>query len=1209
MQPLRILIAEDDSMVALGLRAQLESLGHTVVGEAADGLEVVALAQQLRPDMVVMDLEMPKMNGIEATEVINERFATPVVALTAYSQPELVEKASQAGILAYLVKPVDGQSLSAAIEVSYARFVQIERGRQLSALNAIAATVAESLELETILNAALDRVLEVMNLDAGAVYLSDEYGQELKLYTYRGLSAGFVQEVETYQVGQGITGCAAQGKKPIVVEDVRTDPRVSRRPGEREGLACQVSVPLRSKEQVLGVMNVNGRRPRRFTPEEVALIAAIGQQIGVAVENARLYERVQQELAERKRAEEALHNALEESRQRQAEISALLEGSRAVLEYREFEEAARSIFDSCKSLIGATGGYVALLTEDGTENEVLFLDSGGRPCTVDPNLPMPTRGLREVAYRTAKAVYHNDFSKSEWVKYMPEGHVGLDNVLFAPLTIEGKAVGLLGLANKPGGFTEDDARMASAFGELAAIALLNSQTLEALEWEAGVNASIAELSSALISPASLEDISYLVLEHAQRLTGSEFGFVGYIDPQTGYLVSPTLTRDIWDTCQVPDKDIVFKEFRGLWGWVLDNRKPLLTNTPADDPRSSGTPPGHIPIHRFLSAPAVIGETLVGQVAVANSDHDYTERDLALVERLAALYTIAVQRKWAEEALQQTNVRLALVNQISRRLSAILDVDQLLTEVVQLVRDSLGYDYVSVALAEGDEIVFQAVAGGDQPVPPGFRLKVGQGIVGWVAAHGKALLMPDVTQDTHYYPRWPDTRSELAVPIQVADRILGALNVESDQLAAFDKADEALLQAIADQVAVAIENARLYQAEQRRAEQCQVISAVGRHMTSILTVDELLEEIARLLKETLGYYLVGIALIEGDELIFKAGAGAIWEIPDFQPPRLKVGGEGITGCVARSGEPLLVPDVSREPRYYALPEASEIRSELAVPLKAKEAVIGVLHVQSDHLNAFDESDQVVLQSLAHQAAMAIQNAQLYQQATESASSLEAVNRRLLALNRVGLRAQEAFQVEDILAVVVNELKELGFNSVILLREDDSLVFRHTSIEPALQAAAEEVVGVKMVGYAMPMDTPPLQPLVEAKATLFIAEPLQPIAEALSSLAGPGMDEALEMLGVGRAIAAPLIARDRVTGLLAIWSPDLEESDVPAVTAFAHQMAIAVENARLYEETREKSEQLNERVEQLERFRKATVQREFRMVELKGKIKELEERLNQ
>ncbi len=186
------------------------------------------------------------------------------------------------------------------------------------------------------------------------------------------------------------------------------------------------------------------------------------------------------DITERKLAEELLQISLEKSRQRHLEISALLEGSRAVLKYQDFKSAAQLIFNSCKNLIGATAGYIALLSKDGKENEVVFLDSGGLDCTVDRNLPMPIRGLRAEVYHNNKAVYHNDFFNSEWMKFMPEGHVRLDNVLFAPMIIEGKVIGLLGIANKPGGFNENDARMATAFAELASIALFQKRAEEAL---------------------------------------------------------------------------------------------------------------------------------------------------------------------------------------------------------------------------------------------------------------------------------------------------------------------------------------------------------------------------------------------------------------------------------------------------------------------------------------------------------------------------------------------------------------------------------------------------------------------------------------------------------------------------------------------------------------------------------------------------------
>ncbi|RJP76994.1 MAG: PAS domain S-box protein [Desulfobacteraceae bacterium] len=179
-------------------------------------------------------------------------------------------------------------------------------------------------------------------------------------------------------------------------------------------------------------------------------------------------------------AEENLRNALSRSRRWSEEVSALLEGSKAVLNHTDFTKAARRIFDICRSLINAKAGYVAILSADGMENEVLFLESGGLPCGVDPELPMPIRGLREQAYSLKKTVYENDFSVSHWVKYLPKNHVRLDNVLFAPIQLDNQVLGILGVSNKPGGFTDEDVRQVSAFAELTAVSLRNSRTLSAL---------------------------------------------------------------------------------------------------------------------------------------------------------------------------------------------------------------------------------------------------------------------------------------------------------------------------------------------------------------------------------------------------------------------------------------------------------------------------------------------------------------------------------------------------------------------------------------------------------------------------------------------------------------------------------------------------------------------------------------------------------
>jgi PAS domain S-box-containing protein len=161
---------------------------------------------------------------------------------------------------------------------------------------------------------------------------------------------------------------------------------------------------------------------------------------------------------------EGLHNSSEI-------LSILFEAFKYIPQCKTFEDAATKIFEHCKKLTGALSGYVALLSETGEENEVLFLDAGGLPCDVDPNLPMPIRGLREVAYTTKSVAYDNAFAESPWMDFMPEGHVRLENVLFAPINIEDKTFGIIGIANKPGGFNEYDVYVAKILGDLAAVAL------------------------------------------------------------------------------------------------------------------------------------------------------------------------------------------------------------------------------------------------------------------------------------------------------------------------------------------------------------------------------------------------------------------------------------------------------------------------------------------------------------------------------------------------------------------------------------------------------------------------------------------------------------------------------------------------------------------------------------------------------------------
>jgi len=219
-----------------------------------------------------------------------------------------------------------------------------------------------------------------------------------------------------------------------------------------------------------------------------------------------------EDITERKGAEEILHN-------KERINEKLLLASRYVLEIEDFALAARHVFDASCQITGATSGYVALMDDTGTENELLFLESGGTECSVDPELPMPIRGLRAKAYETGRAVYHNDFMSSEYMKFMPDGHSPLYNVLFAPLNVYGKTVGIMGIANKPSSFTDEDAKIVAAFSDLAALALRNSRVMNELKQSEKRFRDMARLMPEILFETGIDGTLTFVNQAAFEMTG------------------------------------------------------------------------------------------------------------------------------------------------------------------------------------------------------------------------------------------------------------------------------------------------------------------------------------------------------------------------------------------------------------------------------------------------------------------------------------------------------------------------------------------------------------------------------------------------------------------------------------------------------------------------------------------------------------------
>ena len=754
-----------------------------------------------------------------AQEVAGGNFGQTISARTGDEIEELAEQFNR---------------MAAHLQESYAHLEQrvADRTKEMATLNAIAATVSQSLDLNEILDDTLDKTLQVMEIEAGGVYLLDEENDGvLTIAAQRGFSPGFVEEIDRLRVGEGFSGHVVQSGQPLVVRDASTDPRLTRMVVREERLRSLASVPLISKGKVLGTLFAITRGYREFTDQDVQLLTSIGHQIGVAVENAGLYE---------------------DTKSRLAQLSALQETTRAVASTLELDRLLNLIVQQAATLLQADGGILNLVDWEKNEDEAVActglatsvvgsrspLEGGLSGWVTLHNQPLISDQLQDDSRVDRRGLALMERTRKERKDGTKKQ---IQNAALAPLPpprspplggMKGGVMGTLVVVDKQGGrgkFDQSDLDLLVAFANQAATAIENAHLFEAESERRREATLLAEMAKLISGTLDLDEVLRLTAEYA----------VDVFDVQCCCL------------------------------FLYDEAKGTLR-------------------------PAVLfgfdNQVAAALAELAEADH---EAGFSPSERM---------RRTVFESLQP-------------------------------------------------------------------------------------LIIEDVPSEPHLSPSdLLDLQSALVVPIEVGGRRLGAMQLATrpPRRRRFTDHEGEMALAMANQAAVVIENARLFDAEQRRAEQFRVISEVGRQVTSILAVDELMAQMTRLIQEAFDYYHVGIGLIEGDEVVYKVGAGVVWDDSRFQfePSRLKVGQEGITGWVAATGEPLLVQDVSQEPRYVWM-RGSKSRSELAVPIKAKGQIIGVLDVQSDRLDAFDESDLVVLQSLAHQAAIAIENARLYEQAQQLA----------------------------------------------------------------------------------------------------------------------------------------------------------------------------------------------------------------------------------
>src|SRR5258706_1098485 len=508
------------------------------------------------------------------------------------------------------------------------------------------------------------------------------------------------------------------------------------------------------------------------------------------------------------------------------------------------------------------------------------------------------------------------------------------------------------------------------------------------------------------------------------------------------------------------------------------------------------------------------------------------------------------RMHTEDALQRQLKELTILHSVALAESSARSVDELIQRVTDIIGDTLYTDNCGVLLlnAKKDSLQPHRSYRGTKEENLATNLPLTRGISGKVVMAREAMRIGDVTLEPDYFEAKEGVRSELCVPILSGDKIFGVLNVENNQVNAFTADDETLLSTIAGGLATAIERLHLFDLEQRRHKKTEILREATAALTASIDIEVLYQIILDSIAKLVDYTSASIESINLDYVEIVAQRG----LPDrnkFIGMRYPYDSGKLT---VELWTPVIIADVQRDDRFTKFLGTEYIRGWLGIPLIAEGKRIGFLNLDSDKPDFFNEDDAALVQTFANQAAVAIEKARLFQ--AEQKRRQEAENLRLAAAAMTS-----SLDPKYILKEIITALKRVApYDSAsIFLLEGDSL---------RLTIAEDYADAENMTNLIFPSADDEL--FQESKRT---GRPL--------ILDDAQKDPRFKKWGntsyIHGWMAVPLITRGEVIGAITLDSLEVgtyDESIGEQAMSFAHQAAIAIDNARLYTETRQRLEEL-------------------------------------
>ena len=605
------------------------------------------------------------------------------------------------------------------------------------------------------------------------------------------------------------------------------------------------------------------------------------------------------------------------------------------------------------------------------------------------------------------------------------GQLGCETAAYVPILQNGHLRGLVLIGARSGQELTDDVVNSFARTVQLTTKVLEQNATQAQSMDDRQAKEMDALNALAANAATVNDLHafYTAIHTQVRSVVGDYGMViALYDQKTNSINIPYL----WEEGKFSSIE-TFPLGEGLTSILIRTREPLML---VEDTEKRSIAMGAKVAGRaaksWLGVPMIVRGEAIGAIIIQDleKEHSFDDSDLRFVTAVAnqisgALYNVRLLDQSRRSALQ-----FETAAEIARDISSSLELDELMHKAVNLIRSRFEFYHAGIYLKDlpGEYIVVREATGeaGTQMKRAGYKLGIGsKSVIGYVAGNGEILVVNDTARDAtyHFNPLLPDTRSEVAIPLKIAERIVGVLDVQSEQTYAFAEDNLRTLQILADQLAVAVVNTELFAETQEHLAQHRLLHHITTTAASGTTLGEALQSAVNGLQVTLGGDRVSILLVDRTkkELAVRAAVGYANEVFDLRIPL----GNGITGWAAEHRKTLRVNNVLQDTRY--IEGSSNTRSEIAIPLLYRSELLGVLNVESEQVSAYAENDEELLGTLGGSLAAIIANAKLLEQIRSQVD-------RERVLFEITDKIRRTTDMETILSTTVSELtRAVGANS--------------------------------------------------------------------------------------------------------------------------------------------------------------------------------------